>query len=150
MIERILFHPKHLDLIQIRDEYRQMIFNSENAKYALNNIPGGKEGDALTLIIDGRIMACFGYFFLWEKTVQGWLLPSIYIQDHPIVFVRIIRRYLDQTAELFQWQRIQTVTEFNEKHRHWMKVLGFVEEGVMKKYFNNQDYIMSARYFERG
>lgn len=149
-MDRILFHPNHLDLIRLKPEYQNSVLNLESAKIALNNIPGGELGDALTLMVDGRIIACFGYFLILPGVVQVWLLPSIYLEQQSMTFVRVVRRYLEQTAEVFNWHRIQTVTKVDDKHRKWMKVLGFEEEGVMKKYFNNEDYIMSARYFERG
>lgn len=131
-------------------EYRKTVLNTPNARAALENIPGGEAGDALTLVIDGKVIACFGYFLILPGVVQVWLLPSIYLDQHKLTFVRIVRRYLDQTAEIFSWARIQSVTENDAKHRKWMKTLGFCEEGVLKKYFHGQDYIISARYFERG
>lgn len=150
MVERLLFEPGHLNFLKLRPEYQDTVFNLERAKRVLYHIPGGAEGDALTLIVDDKILACFGYFLIFPGVVQVWLLPSIYLDEHPIIFVRIVKRYIEQTADVFNWHRVQTVTEVNDKHRRWMKTLGFVEEGVMKKYFNNQDYVMSARYFERG
>lgn len=150
MIDRVLFHPKHLDLLNIKEEWKKTVLNLDRAKMILGNIPGGEAGDALTLVIDGRVIACFGYFLVFPGVVEVWLIPSIHIDKYSLTFVRIVRRYLDQTAALFQWHRIQTVTEMDGRHRKWMKVLGFKEEGILEKYFNHKDYVISARLFERG
>lgn len=149
MVERKLFHVSHLDLIQVKPEYRELL-NSDKVKFVLSNIPGGEQGDALTVMIDGRVVACFGYFLILPGVVEVWLLPSVYVHDHAIIFVKLVRRYLEQTANVFGWHRIQTVTKATSEHRRWMNVLGFCEEGIMKKYLNKEDYVMSARYFERG
>lgn len=150
MIERVTFHPKHLDILQIQDEYRNTVLNLDNAKTLLNNIPGGEQGEALTLMIDGRILACCGYFLVLPGVAQVWVLPSIYVHDHSLIFVRVIDRYLKSLFKTFDWHRMQTVTEVNDKHRRWMKVLGFKEEGIMEQYFNGRDYIMSARLLKKG
>lgn len=148
-IHRKPFHPDHLNFLKLRLGYENLLA-LEATQRALNNIPDAPQGGALSLAVDEKLIACFGFFLVLPGIAQVWLLPSIYLDEYPVTFVRVVKRYIEQTADIFGWHRVQTITEVNDQHRRWMKVLGFVEEGIMRQYLDKRDYVMSARYFERG
>jgi hypothetical protein len=146
MIKRVLFNINHLDIFDLQEEYRPLLSFS-GVRFVLDKLPL-PGADALSLVVDGRILCCFGYIQLLPGVAEVWLLPSIYAKDHPVALVKEVNGYLESTAKVLGWHRIQTVTQCIYQHRKWMQVLGFVEEGVMKQYLDKKDYIMSARYFD--
>ena len=147
MIKRVLFNIKHLDVMYLQEEYVPLLdFNGVRFILEKLPLPGA---DGLTLMIEGRIICCFGYMQLLPGVAEVWLLPSIYTKEYPIPFVREVNGYLESTAQVLNWHRIQTVTQNIATHRKWMTALGFVEEGILKLYYEKKDYIMSARYFDR-
>lgn len=148
MIKRILFHVKHLDILELQSEYRPLL-DFDGVRFVLNNLPL-PNADALTLMYDGRILCCFGYIQILPGVAEVWLLPSVYMSTNAVALVREVNGYLESTAEIFNWHRIQTITQNVGQHRRWMKVLGFIEEGCLKNYHEKKDYIMSARYFDRS
>lgn len=146
MTRRLPFNYGHLELLDLQEDFKP-ILELDGVRFVLSKLPQ-PNADGLTLICDGRILCCCGYIQLLPGVAEVWLFPSIYFRDHSVTVVREIDGYLAALAETFHWHRIQTVTQNIEQHRKWMKVLGFDEEGVLKKYHRKQDYIMSARYFE--
>lgn len=146
MIKRVLFNYEHLNLLELQPEYLPVL-NMDGVRFVLKQLPL-KYADALTLMDDGQILACFGYVQVLPGVAEVWLLPSVYVNGNAIALVREVDGYLKSTAEIMGWHRIQTVTQDIDQHRKWMKVLGFEEEGVLKKYYQQKDYIMSARYFD--
>lgn len=145
---RIVFHSKHLEVMDVRPLDKQSVLALDAVRYVLEKMEG--QNDAITLMYDGRIIACMGFWNLLPGVAEVWLIPSVYVKTVPKFFVREVNRYLTQVAETCAWHRAQTVTRSDLFHRRWMKALGFVEEGVMKQYHEKQDYIMSARYFTPG
>src|SRR5665213_1701191 len=139
MIKRVLFNYSHLDLLELQPEYESLL-DYDGVRFVLKILPQ-PNADALTLMYDGRIIACFGYIQVLPGVAEVWLLPSIYMGTCFIPLVKEVDGYLKSTAEIFKWHRIQTVTQDIEQHRKWMQVLGFVEEGVMKKYLKGNDYV---------
>lgn len=145
MTKRILFHHKHLDLIELAPGFDE-ILNLDGVRFSLSLLPTAN-ADALTLMCDGKIICCFGYIQILPGVAEVWLFPSVYAKDRSIVLVKEVSGYLESTAKVRGWHRIQTVTQQDAGHLKWMEVLGFCEEGVMERYFNKKNYVMSARYF---
>lgn len=149
MCKHVVFNVNHLDVMDVREEYKASLLALDSVRYVLSNIKGGPEADAVTVLQDGKILMCMGYLSSLPGVAEVWLFPSIYVEKFPITFVREVSNYLNAIADTFGWHRIQTVTQDTPQHRKWMKVLGFVEEGIMKNYFQGKDFIMSARYFSK-
>lgn len=147
--QSVKFNVNHLDVMDIKPEYKDIVLNLAEVRYALSNIPGGASGDAATILIDGRIVLCLGYMQLSPGIVEVWLIPSIYMEKHAVSIIQDVKAYLNSFAEKFQWYRIQTVTQNNDQHRKWMRVLGFTEGEPLKNYLGGKDYITSVMCFER-
>lgn len=148
MTKRILFNIAHLDLLELQEDY-QPLLDMDGVRFVLKQLPL-PNADGLSLMIDGRLICCFGYLQILPGVAEVWLLPSIHMDKYPLALVREVKGYLDSTAEVRQWHRIQTLTRNLESHCKWIKVLGFEKEGCMKNYYKQEDYILSARYFEWG
>lgn len=147
MIKTIPFNIEHLNLLAAVDEQHLELLTLDNVREALADLPGAPRAEAVTLVLDNRILACFGFTLISPGVVDVWLFPSVYVKDNAIAFVRTVNNYLEVTSEVFGWHRAQSLTRVDSTHRKWMQTLGFVEEGVMKKYYKKQDFIISARYF---
>lgn len=147
-MKRINFHISHLDLLDLQPEYRDVL-NFDGVRFTLSRL-NPPNSDAMTLMYEGRVICCMGYIQILPGVAEVWLLPSIYLSDCTVSFVKEVHGFLGAIAKTFRWHRIQTVTKDSVQHRKWMKVLGFVEEGILKNYYDQKDYIMSARYFDRG
>jgi hypothetical protein len=146
MIKRVLFNKSHLDVMELSSEYLPVL-KLDGVRFILDRIPC-PGADGVTLVIDGKLICSFGYVVLLPGVAEVWLFPSIYACDHAVSFVREVKGYIESTAKVLNWHRVQTVTEDIPQHRKWMSVLGFVEEGIMKKYLDQQTFILSARYFD--
>lgn len=147
MIERKQFHIKHLDIAEVEISFKPLL-EMEGVRFILGQLPQ-PNADARTLLYDGRVVCFMGYIVTHPGVAEVWLFPTVYFQQYAIV-VREICKTIDELAGSFKWHRIQTVVQNNDKHRKWMKTLGFEEEGVLRKYFQKQDYIMSAKIFDWG
>lgn len=124
---------------------RDATLQMEGVQSVLSQMKGNC--DAMTLMSDGRILACMGFFYVAPGVVMVWLIPSIYLNTAVIPFVREVNRYLEVTAKVLGWHRAQTLTRTDDFHRRWMKALKFSEESVLKQYINKEDYILSVRFF---
>lgn len=148
MIKRVLFNIEHLKILDLQEEYIPLL-NFDGVRFILSKLPL-PNADAVTIMHDGRILCCCGYIQVLPGVAEVWLFPSVYVNECAISLVKEVNGYLESTSKVMNWHRIQTLTEDIDQHRKWMKVLGFIEEGVMKNYLDKKDYIMSARYFDRS
>jgi hypothetical protein len=139
---------EHINVMDVRPLDRDTVLVLKDVRFVLEHLP--EKAEALTLLWDGRIFACMGFWSPLPGMAEVWLIPSIYVKYNALGFVRTVDHYLKIAAETFLWGRVQTVTRMDMFHRRWMESLGFVEEGVMKNYYQGQDYILSARYFNWG
>lgn len=140
---REIFHVKHLEIMEIRNLEKESIMQNSKILEGLQ-IHSGKM-DAITLIHEGRIIACMGFMEILPGIADVWLIPSIYVPKVPKLFLREVRQYLDAVIEALGFHRLQTVGRTDAYHTRWMEYLGFTCEGTMKNYHQKQDYYMWAR-----
>lgn len=142
MSRLVPFSIEHLAVMDVVPIYTETILGLENVRFVLKHMPGS--GESVSVICDGKIIACMGYTVLLPGVAEVWMIPSIYVKEYSMYIVRMIKRYLLVQADTFKWHRIQTVTPCDHFSRRWMEALGFEEEGIMRKYFRDQDYVISA------
>lgn len=143
---REMFHVQHLKLMDLRPIDEEILFKLDGVRFNLQKAQ--ENGLAMTLMYDGRVVACMGFFELMPGVAEGWILPSIYVKNIPKLFAREVKWYIKQMAKTFQWHRVQTISRPDAVDQRWMQFLGFEQEGVMKKYCQKQDFILSAQYFD--
>lgn len=143
--KKVLFHYEHLKLMDLRREELESILNIGDIQTVLKQMQGNAE--AITLIHNGRIIACMGYFRILPGVAEVWLIPSVYVKTVPKLFIREVRRYLMALSETEHWHRCQTLTRCDSFHRRWMQSIGFIEEGTLHNYHQGENYIISARLF---
>ncbi len=146
-VEIVKFHPKHLEISDVREQEINGILKLPDSYERIKIL--SEIGESITIIYDGRIITCCGFIEVWSGVCEVWQIPSVYITDKPILFARIIKRYLDRLVETFKWHRMQTTSLNDELHRRWMKWLGFEREGLLRRYsYDKQDYVQWGKLFQ--
>ena len=104
------------------------------------------KGPAYTGLADGEIVACGGILPLWKGVGEAWVISSELVPKYPLFFHRTISWMLDHLIEKMKLVRVQTtVHSKHERSIKWVERMGFVNEGLMRKYIAGEDYIRFAR-----
>ena len=141
--KRILFKVEHLEIMDMRSIEQETILGNEKIMQLLktqNNCL-----DAITLVYDGRIIACMGFVETFPGIADVWLIPSIHIRKIPKMFLIEIKQYLNAIMQALNFHRLQTVGRTDVFHVKWMEYIGFKCEGTLKNFYKNQDYLLWAR-----
>jgi hypothetical protein len=95
-------------------------------------------GPAATLWHDGKIIMCGGIACgAWKGLGDIWLIPSGFVNQCPLGVFKTAKRYIDDVIETLDLHRVQaTIAESEVK---WIEKLGFVREGVMRKFSRNKE-----------
>lgn len=142
-LESVDFHPRHLDIMVLRDLELEGIFALDDSDERIQSMYENME-IAKTFFCDGRVIACAGFATLWPGVADGWILPSVYLRDHPMSFAKIIRQWIDNLFKEFALHRFQTTSYDDDFHARWMGWIGFEDEGLLKKY--RHDGVSLRRY----
>lgn len=133
------FEPGHFDILETN--------GMENPKLRtdLPSLITDGSGQAVSMFDrEGRLILIGGFVHIFRKTVEVFIIPSIYIREHPVTVIRECNRFLDQLE--FQYHRIQTLARADVAHDEWMMALRFVCEGTLIKYTDEGvNYRMWAR-----
>lgn len=103
-----------------------------------------KQGDAYTAMWGNRVMGCAGLVKKWQGTAIVWTwfdkeLPKKF----PVWMHRETARNLRLAVDMNQpiWRLESDVAVDNRTSRQWLESLGFVNEGVMRKYgYDGRDH----------
>lgn len=135
--------PDHLDLLDLRgDEANEVLADGETLDRLKHMIEFSSSG---TLLYKGVVVALFGYFPVWEGVLEVWILPSKYVEQFAIPFLRTAKRYIKALTETHRPHRIQSCSIDDVRHEGWMRFLGFEKEGTLKNYTaTKQDYCQWA------
>lgn len=149
MISIVKFHPKHLEVMEIREDELFGVFSLPDIYDRLENLDKSSI-QAVTFVLDGRILAVAGFSQPWKGVLEGWIIPSRFVKTHaPVSFPKLIRRYIEAISKTWKCHRFQTTSFDDTFHERWMGWLGFTKEGTLKWYTHKkQNYCIYARYFE--
>lgn len=136
----IPFKKEHLEVMEMRSHEQDIMGLSPHIGSILEQSTVSRTG-----VINGRVVACGGV----SKNIYGsgevWLIPSIFLPEHGVTFLRLVKDWLDDVATAYELKRLQTACIDDELHNKYMEYLGFVKEGKMKQYALGQDYCLWAR-----
>lgn len=82
-------------------------------------------GDGRTIMYKDKILGVFGCFELWPGVFEMWAFPSSHVEDHPVVYLRTIKRHIRIMENLYHPRRLQTASLADKQHDDWMTFLGF-------------------------
>lgn len=143
-IIQIPFKQAHIEIINIRDNELKILQEVSNLEERLNSIEDAHS--AMTLILDGRILAIAGNMVIKPGVMEVWMIPSTYVSENTLAFARLIKYYKTEVMNIYPWHRLQMVTPNDELHTRWAKFLDFDFEGILRKWGNNKsDHIMWSK-----
>jgi len=101
-----------------------------------------------TLMARGKPICIFGLRPYWQGVGEVWLLPSKYIDQHPIAVVKECRGFLEEMIYEYGIVRLQiAVCVANVTAYKFAKALYFKEESLMAKFGpEGEDYHMMVRF----
>lgn len=106
-------------------------------------------GTGWTLRLNGVIIGSFGWMQLWPGVLEVWAFPSVHVDTHAVLYLRTVRRYLDETEKKERPHRMQTSSFADERHDKWMRFLGFGNEtpwGMNKYSTAGETFNMWAKF----
>lgn len=147
MIDLIPFKQSHLDLFVACDEdierYGDLIQKMDT------DLPDA--GFTFTAVADGRVLVVGGVVPYTMHTGYGWTFVSKYAEQYGISVFRVVKQQLEAMMRHLKLHRVETANLLDaERHRRWCRLLGFEEEGVLRKYDEEgRDYIRMAKIMEK-
>lgn len=143
-----------MELIQFKSAHAQSMANSimndkhtqidKNYLEFLNNLE--VQDMSFTAVKDDKLICSGGIIPIWDNVYEGWVMASQDVWKNKISAARIIKRGMEVLIDNYKVVRLQTAVKkdfvLGKKFAEW---LGMKEEGIMKKYQNNEDYIRFAR-----
>ena len=101
---------------------------------------------SFTATHDNKIICAGGIIPIWDNVYEGWVMGSHLIWNFRIASAKVIKKGMEDLILKNNVKRLQTAVkkDFTLGHR-FAKWLGMEEEGLMRKYQNNEDYIRFAR-----
>jgi len=139
------FHPSHLDLLKMR-EFDEA-YTSKLPTFLEQVEAFCTQSHAVTVMYDGRVIACGGILPLGSGIGYAWMFGSVYLQRHSLWFIRELEQWLTALALTLELHRLQTVCHVDDAQgKKWVEALGFVAEGTLRSYdVHKGDYIMYSQ-----
>lgn len=146
-MEVVIFHPRHLEVAELRDHERALLNGAGDVKTRLENLMHNSKA-AGTFIHDGRVITCAGVVEIWPGVAELWQIPTIHVEKCKLAFAKTLKKYAEGVARNFKYHRLQTSCPADLAHDRWMEFLEFEKEGTMRQYtFLKQDYSIFGRIF---
>lgn len=104
-----------------------------------------KAQTSFTAIKDGEILCCGGIIIAWHGMGSVWTVNSPLVKKYPLMFHKLIRRWLKYFINTHGLQRVQALVDPNNyTNIRWIEALGFEREGILRKYRDDKDYCIYA------
>ena len=130
MIQIVRFQPTHLQGFTLQAAQAFMQGQIESPGYTKTLA----DGQAFTLISDGVPMFCAGLIPIWSGRALAWALVHKDAGKHMRHIVRGVRGFLDSAEP----KRIEALVDDGfTQGVHFMQILGFKEEGLMRSFNEN-------------
>lgn len=144
-IKAIPFEEGHLKLLELRDDEHNGAFNLEDIEERVRTFVAASM-QVGTFVSRGRVVCIAGFHCLWPGVLEGWIFPSRFLFDCPVLYARVIKRYVDSISKGFNCHRFQAYAVDNPTQERWMRFLGFEKEGTLRQFgHDKQDFCMYAR-----
>lgn len=135
------FKKEHIEIMDVR-EHEKRLLETFGDLSAL-------EGDfSFTGTYKGVVVSCGGLIYMNDCSASLWQIPSVYVDDVSFVYAKTVKNWIESLASEQGIKRMETVTLTDKLHERWMKFLGFEIEGLKRKAFFDNDYLMWGRLWE--
>jgi len=99
------------------------------------------KGPGFTGLMDGEIIASGGVVILWKGVGEAWVVSSPLVEKYPLIFAKTIARKLREIIRESGLVRVQTMVDAEHiVSQRWIERMGFVQEGLMRKYLQGRDF----------
>jgi len=139
----IPFKKEHLEVMDMRQHEKDVLALSADMGAILEQSTVARTG-----IIGGKVVACGGVSINVFGAGEVWLIPSIYLPEHGMTYLRLVRDWLSDVQKSYDLKRMQTASPDDAMHNRYMEFLGFAKEGEMKQYALGKDYCMWGKLWE--
>lgn len=138
-----------ITIVPFKAEHAYKIVNVVDAEFARQMEIHEKDETALTAMYGDDVFACGGVTTRWKGTGEVWTLNSPIVKDYPLLFHKLMLRWLETIRKYHGLRRIQAVVEAdNDTYVKWIELLGFKREGLLRKYYDGKDFYMYAKVEE--
>lgn len=103
------------------------------------------KGPSLTASVNGDILFCGGIVPMWKGVGEAWVVTSPLVDQYPFSFAKTVWRKLLFFAKSLEFDRVQTTVDIEHSVSiEWVERMGFVREGLMRKYIIGRDFYRYA------
>jgi hypothetical protein len=116
-----------------------------------NMVESSRMGPAFTVVVNGKIGACFGLVIPWSGMAEGWMLANDAIKPIAAPFTYGARRFCDCAALSLRLRRIQIHVQIsNGTFYQWAKAARFKTEATCEAYNpDGEDVFLMSRIYRR-
>lgn len=139
------FNPGHVAVMDIKAQNYQAISKALDIGKMLEI--QARSGHAITAILHGKPVACFGSVKIWTGVEEMWCFMEERARKLPVIMTKAAIGYRDFRVISNNLHRIQiTVRCRDTRAVRWGQAIGFEIEGLMKKYGpDTADFYMMSR-----
>ena len=146
MYKTVPFQPEHATLLVAQDEQLAEAMLMDKIT-PVEWAAVAAKGPTISAFRDSELLCCCGLSPVWPGRAEAWMVMTNAVDPAGLTFIhRQALEVLDEWQLDDTFHRLEATAKlgFRQAHR-WLGMLKFVQEGVMKDYFNGQDYALYAR-----
>lgn len=139
------FQPGHVAVMNVKAQNFQTVSRSVDVMAMLEN--QAQHGHAITAILHGKPVACFGSVHIWKGVEEMWCFIEERGRKYPKTLTKAAIQYRDFRVISRNLHRLQIIVRCDDLRAvRWGSAIGFETEGLMKKYGPDQaDFLMMSR-----
>jgi len=139
------FHAGHVAVMNVKAQNFQAVSKAVDIGAMMEM--QSRLGNAITAILHGRPVACFGSVPLWVGVEEMWCFIEERGRKYPKTLTRAAICYRDYRVIAKNLHRMQITVRCEDLRAvRWGTGIGFEIEGLMKKYGPDQaDFFMMSR-----
>jgi len=139
------FHSAHVGIMDI--DKSQLTSRSKGVPIEAMLENQAKMGHAITALLYGSPVACFGAVDIWDGVAEMWMLIEERGRKVPILMTKAAIAYRDYIVIAKNLHRLQITVKCSDTRAFgWAKMLGFEQEAIMKRYDSEaNDFYLMAR-----
>lgn len=127
------FEPEHIGRMRLAAREAEALAAWGDPSTLATLYAGG--GFARSALAGEQIVAAGGLFVLRPGVAEAWLIRSADLAAYRIAVARLILSALNEALQVLRLHRVQAVVPVDSaKARRFAEWLGFVPEGVMRRY----------------
>ena len=135
MFNLIEYQDSHLDMINLR-RAEGIDYRVDRSVIQMMIKHTGGDGLVMTIEKDGVILGIAGYYPIWVKGLEVWVIPAeeAFSPMFRISYIKAVKTLLQNVIKVIAPVRIQLTAIADETHDRWCSWLGFTKEGTMRKF----------------